>query len=812
MEHQHIAKKGKGLISSFFKKRDRQDTQDNGDSLEPSNSTMAAGNQTNQSPSPPMEQNSVTCIERDPGKRKQLCEYSVNARDDIRRAYLKAGPYQPKMEAYPVTKFGTQNRSFQKRWFDKFHWLEYSLSTNKAYCFYCFLFISEVNLPGSSALVKEGFDNWKRINQGKNCAFLTHVGSAATSPHTMCLRRAEDLMRPVGHIDKVMHSQTIIEKERNRLRLKTSITSLRWLALQGCAFRGHDESSSSSNRGNFIELVKAFANMNKEVNEVVLDNAPKNAQFIAPEIQKELLNIMANRVRQMIREEVGDKYFCILVDEAQDISKQEQMAIILRFVNDHGILTERFFAIKSVSDTTSLTLKKEICRVISHHDLHVEKMRGQGYDGASNMRGSWNGLQALFLRDCPYAYYIHCFAHRLQLAIVSAAKDIGVVWEFISHLDNVVNIITSSPKRVSQLHAAQRNEIQSLLAAEELVSGSGANQIGNLQRAGATRWSSHYNSVRSLIGMYPATCKVFECLIEHSQNERSKAEVQGVYKNMASFEFVFTLHLMHRIMRVTDSLCQILQRKVQDILAAIAFVSTTKTILQEFRESGWEEFFEEVKVFCLKNDIDVPDLGSPYKVGRSRGQTTIEHHYHFDVFNGAIDYILMELNTRFNDVSIELLSLSVALDPKNAFESFDSDNICKLARKFYPEDFTDQDIVSLEYELRHYKHDVIVMQEFQVSTLVELSQLLAKSERSKVYVMLTRLIHLILTLPVSTATTERAFSAMKHVKTALRNKMGDDLLEDSLMLYIERDFVKHIDIDSVIDEFYVLKSRRAQLM
>ncbi|KAH6787076.1 hypothetical protein C2S52_006628 [Perilla frutescens var. hirtella] len=82
------------------------------------------------------------------------------------------------------------------------------------------------------------------------------------------------------------------------------------------------------------------------------------------------------------------------------------------------------------------------------------------------------------------------------------------------------------------------------------------------------------------------------------------------------------------------------------------------------------------------------------------------------------------------------------------------------------------DLVSLAYELRHYKHDVMMLQEFRVSTLVELSQLLSESGRSVVYVMLTRLIHLVLTLPDSTATTERAFSAMKHVKTALRNKMG----------------------------------------
>ncbi|XP_075521536.1 uncharacterized protein LOC142554745 [Primulina tabacum] len=605
-----------------------------------------------------------------------------------------------------------------------------------------------------------GFDNWKRVNQGKTCAFLAHIGSAASSPHTMCERRAENLMRPSQHIDKVMHAQYKEEKEKNRLRLSTSIVAVRWLALQGCAFRGNDESLSSSNRGNFLELVKAFAKMNIEIDEVVLENAPKNAQYISPQIQKEILHIMANRVRQMVREEVGDKYFCILVDEARDISKREQMAIILRFVNNHGILTERFFAIKSVSDTTSMNLKNEISNVLVHHDLHVKKIRGQGYDDTSNMRGEWNGLQALFLKDCPYAYYVHCFAHRLQLTLVSAAKD--------------------------------RNEIEYMLSIGDRDSGSGANQIGNLQRAGATRWSSHYDSVKSLIGMYTATCKVFEVLSDYSPNGRVKAEVRGIYRNMESFEFVFILHLMHKIMRTTDTLCQILQRKSQDILTAITFVTTTKTCLQEFRECGWNEFLQEVKVFCSRNEIDVPDLDCLYKIGRCCRQTTIEHHYHFDVFNAAIDFILMELNTRFNESSVELLSLSTALDPKNSFDSFNSDDICKLAKKFYPGDFTDLEIVALKYELIHYKLDV--MQNLKVSTLVELCQQLTESGRSSVYVMLTRLIHLVLTLHVSTATTERAFSAMKHVKTALRNKMEDDFLADCLTFYIERDLAKHIDV------------------
>ena len=69
------------------------------------------------------------------------------------------------------------------------------------------------------------------------------------------------------------------------------------------------------------------------------------------------------------------------------------------------------------------------------------------------------------------------------------------------------------------------------------------------------------------------------------------------------------------------------------------------------------------------------------------------------------------------------------------------------------------------------------------------------------------MVRLVLILPISTATTERAFSAMKLVKTKLRNKMEDDSLNDSLMLYIEKDIVSTFSLDSIVDNFENLKER-----
>ena len=63
--------------------------------------------------------------------------------------------------------------------------------------------------------------------------------------------------------------------------------------------------------------------------------------------------ILASNVRNAIYEEIGDAKFCILVDKAQDESKREQMAIILRFVDKEGFIKERFFHIVHIRDTTA---------------------------------------------------------------------------------------------------------------------------------------------------------------------------------------------------------------------------------------------------------------------------------------------------------------------------------------------------------------------------------------------------------------------------------------------------------------------------
>ncbi|KAG6667132.1 hypothetical protein CIPAW_01G080100 [Carya illinoinensis] len=534
------------------------------------------------------------------------------------------------------------------------------------------------------------------------------------SCHNNAVKSCENLLKQSQHIDKAMNAQSSEQILNNRLRVKTSIDVVRWLAFQGCAFRGI-----------FLEILKLLASYNDKVGKLVLENAPKSSKYTSPQIQKEILEVLAKKVRNKIREDVGDSRFCIIVDEARDESKREQMAIILRFVDVDGFIQERFFDLVHVKDTSALTLKNEISAVLSRHYLDIQNIRGQGYDGASNMHGEWNGLQALFLKDCPYTYYVHCFAHQLQLALVAASRDVVSVHEFFSNLNFIINVAT---------------HIAHMIAIDELESGKGANQIGTIKRAGDSRWAR----------MFEATCSVLETIIKEG----------STYSQC-----------------ITDVLCQVLQQKSQDILNAMNML----------RNEGWENLLENVVSFFKKFDIDIPELSSCYIQGRGRHQRdhiTIEHHYHFEIFNATIDFQMQELDNRFGEGTTKLLTLSSALDPKDGYKSFNIDDICRLAEEYYPLDFSENEKINLRFQLKHFEVDVLS------------NPKLVEPEKSKIYYLIDRLIRLILTLPI--------------VKTRLRNKIEDEFLANNLVVYIEREIAKNFDLDSILDDFVCLKECKLQ--
>ena len=99
----------------------------------------------------------------------------------------------------------------------------------------------------------------------------------------------------------------------------------------------------------------------------------------------------------------------------------------------------------------------------------------------------------------------------------------------------------------------------------------------------------------------------------------------------------------------------------------------------------------------------------------------------------------------------------------------------------------------------------------QLKGIVSLARKLVEKglHRTSNYVYL--LLRLALTLPVATASVERAFSAMTIVKDPLRNRMGDQWLNDSLIVYIEINVFACNNNETIMQRFQNMKTRRGQL-
>ncbi|KAG4108988.1 hypothetical protein GLYMA_U031215v4 [Glycine max] len=632
----------------------------------------------------------------DLGKRIKISVYHPNDRDKIRRAYLQRGPCQPTQHNFPQRKIGKSLRRFCPSWFNEFgNWLEYSIEKDVAFCLCCYLFRHDFGKQsGGDTFVIEGFTNWNKKER-----LSSHVGA--------------------------------------------SIDCIHFLLKQGLAFRGHDESTNSANQGNFLELLRFLVEHNESINHVVLENASENHQLIAPKIQKDIVNAAALETTNVIITNLGDELFAIIVDEARDISNQEQMTIALRYVNKKGSIVERFFGMVHVKDTTVLLLKMTIDELFCKHGLSISRICGQGYDGASNMQGEFSGHKSLILKENSSVFYVHCFAHQLQLTIVVVAKNHIQVASLFNLMSTLLNVVGGSCKRHGMLREKQINYVREALGKGEIPSGQGLNQETSLKRVVDTRWGSHYATLINLILMYSSIIDVLEIIKEDGSNAHQRAEANGLLHLLKDFDFAFTLHLMKNVLGISNELSQALQRKDQDIINAMNLVNITKLRLQTMRSR---------------------------RGGKAQAITT-EHHYRVELFYTVVDMQLHELNDHFTETNTQLLLCMNCLNPTNLFSTFDKARIIEFAN-------------NVEF--------------LSLKGIKNLSEKLVETGRHIVYPLVYLLLKLAMIFPVVTSTVEKAFSTMKIVKNRLCNRLRDAWMNDCLITYIEKDVFNKIDNELII--------------
>ena len=212
------------------------------------------------------------------------------------------GPAQPRLSSYPKSKFGSQKRSFQAAYYSCFPFLKYSVQKDSVFCFSCRHFPTP---NADTAFTKVGVKNWKKIKvklqQHAKCR--SHIDSQRSWIEFQSTSSAGSIATQLSK----SHSETVAA---NRTYAKQIINILLYLGKQGLSLRGHNETTSSSNRGNFLELCDWYAKRDKVFCQ--LYNSLRN--LTSPSIQNELIEIAAFQVQnEILKRIIKNGFYTILV-------------------------------------------------------------------------------------------------------------------------------------------------------------------------------------------------------------------------------------------------------------------------------------------------------------------------------------------------------------------------------------------------------------------------------------------------------------------------------------------------------------------
>ena len=251
-----------------------------------------------------------------------------NEINKVSKKRLPEQPHQPKKFKFPRRSFAQKvmkSRSFQAQWFDHFKWLHYDEEMDAAFCHVCAKAEDNGRLSGSTqkdaAFLTKGFTNWKDATM----SFTRHKVSDC---HKEAFEAMITLPKTISDVAEMLSKSYSAEKKDNRQLFMKILQNITFLARQGIALRGDGSGADS----NFLQLLKLRGQDDLRISGWI---AKKTDKYTSPDIQNEILQIMALHILRVITSEIHKAQFhSIMVDECTDASNKEQLVLCFCYVDD----------------------------------------------------------------------------------------------------------------------------------------------------------------------------------------------------------------------------------------------------------------------------------------------------------------------------------------------------------------------------------------------------------------------------------------------------------------------------------------------
>lgn len=479
-----------------------------------------------------------------------------------------------------------------------------------------------------------------------------------------------------------------------------------------------------------------------------IEKGSKNAQYLSPTIQNELINLCGAVIKDMIIKDVktADGY-SILADETADISGKEQLSIGVRFFDEKkAISREEFLGFVDLDAMDADTISINIDHFIQHCEFDSIKCVGQGYDGCATMAGKHNGVYKKLLEKYPKALFFHCASHKLNLVV----NDLNTVADVRNTISTIKDIIIFFRESVLRRKYAP-----------------------NIPMFCETRWSQKHKSIAVFEKNFESIVKALDILSKEGNTATRKAAFQ-LHSAATKSSFIICVILIAKYSALLEPIVNALQAKSLDLFSCSSHIDRIVKTVKEHRNDADklnEDLLNEAKTRAEEIDIELtlPRI-TERQLYRSNYPTSNAYDYwRNSIFIPYLDSLISSLNDRFSNTNTPAYSL-LLLHPANMLKISIQDLISKIknAADFYGLSTLESEI-KLWYDIwQDKKLDNEQQNNLELCELVK--------EASLFFPSIKRALHIAIAQPCTTCTIERSFSTLRRVKTWLRSTMTENRL------------------------------------
>ncbi|XP_070549960.1 zinc finger MYM-type protein 1-like [Ptychodera flava] len=705
-------------------------------------------------------------------------------------------PHQPVDEnVLKATKrqIGNKNdfRCFRACWYKQHPWLNLCLTKNAAYCFSCRK-AHERGLVTLSKKLEEaftvnGFKSWQKATK----RFREHEESDGHREAVSKLRNDQQ------SVSAMLSDKVVKDQSYHRQMLLKQLSCLRFLLRQGLSIRGHKDEES-----NLRQLLQMICNDSSDMQKWLQGN-----DYLSPVIINEQISLMGHTLLRKILSEIHvAKWFAILADEVRDVSNLEQLSISVRWVDENLEIHEDCLGLLQVPSTHANVLTQGIKDIMVRCSLPLVLCRGQAYDGASSMSGRLNGVAAQISRVEPLALRVHCLAHSLNLALQDMARKCTAIRDALDICKSISQLINWSPKRMQLFHQWQKEFGQS--------------HAGNIRPLCPTRWTVRTGAINAILVNYDALLSTMD-QVNREQNDEYGQRAGGVLAQLERFSSYFGLRLAYDVFSATEQVSITIQSIDTTVAEAVTAKELAKKHLERLRkEERFDTFYDDVvsKAADLTNEPSIPRYRhAPRRIddGAQPHRFSSPREYHRQMYFEVLDLVAGEMDRRFAQETlkipsaIESILLSSCTDEGGEIHC----QVPEIIRENYDKDI---DMRKLGHQLsllpdlvKIAKSNPLFASLKEITNIRTLAQIIREVPVARQMVSeVEKLLRIYLTIPVTTATAERSFSALRRLKSYLRSTMSQQRLNNVMLLHIHKQITDSLCLKDIARDFASANDRR----